>query len=101
MWDQVYSSTSSKDKSKSKGKKQDGQGQKERTLEQELTEKYHFKNIQNKSLDENSDMWEKYNFIRRIRKQAVHPHTRQISVTDAGNVVDYTYQIGDWISFQS
>jgi len=38
MWDRIYVSTSSKDKSKSKGKQQG-----ERTLEQELTAKYHFK----------------------------------------------------------
>jgi hypothetical protein len=59
----------------------------------------HLKKTQNISLDENSDLWQKYNFMRRMRKQAVHPYTRQISVTDAGNVVSYAYEIGDWISF--
>jgi hypothetical protein len=59
------------------------------------------KTIVDISLEENKDLWEKYDFIRRIRKQTVHPHTRRISVTEASNVLDFTYQIGDWISFIS
>lgn len=58
----------------------------------------HLKNIDNRSLEDNKELWNKYNFIRNIRKQAVHPNIRQISVDDAFNVLDYTDQIGRWIS---
>lgn len=58
----------------------------------------HLKEIDQRSLKDNMELWDKYDFIRKIRKQAVHPNIRQISVSDTFNVLNYTDQIGRWIS---
>jgi hypothetical protein len=60
-----------------------------------------FKEIVGKSLEEdNKDLWDKFQYVRNKRKNAVHPYISQISESDASLTISNILAIINWIMTQ-
>jgi hypothetical protein len=57
-----------------------------------------FKEIVGKSLEEDDkDLWDKFQYARSKRKNAVHPYISQISESDASLTISNILSIINWI----
>ena len=56
-----------------------------------------YKDVFGVSLQENKKLWDKFNKVRLIRKNTVHPYVRKMNYEDAKEVIQNCNEIIEWI----
>lgn len=60
-----------------------------------------FKEIGKESLEDFSDLWKKFNDARQIRKNAIHPHIKQIKEEECEQTIVTMFEVANWILYKS
>ena len=57
----------------------------------------HFKKVDGRSLQDDEELWKKFNSVRFTRKNVIHPRTKKLSEQEAREVMDNITEIVSWV----